>query len=179
MNFKKITRTDARLITPYLDIWNELITRIPPDTILTKSQLTDMIVSEVHADEGAYRTQFVGALIRWSLSRGDLTKIGTEHFVRIGVSRESVVALAQHVALGGLFVVEETPGTFYGYEDLQWADGTRERHFTMFARNIGDSMRWAMFSVPIKVPLGADDEPQWTERTRGFVLKRLETLMLM
>ena len=176
MKLPRVSRTDVRLITPYLDIWNEFVSRIPPDTIHTKAQLTDDMMSELQ--EGAYREQVTGALIRYSISRGDLSKIGTEHYVKIGVSRESVIALSQHVSLAGLFVEEESPGTFLGYEDLAWADGRTERHYTVFARSVGETMRWGIFSVAIIVPW-VDGRPEWDDRTRGFMVKRLDTLALM
>lgn len=175
---KPLSRTDNRLITPHLDVWNDLITKTSPDTILTRNELSNLIASGY--EEGPYRDQFVGALIRYSISRGDLVKIGTEHFVRIGVSRESIIALSQHVALAGLFVEEESPGTFLGYEDLHWADGKKERHYSMFARNVGDTTRWAIFSVPIIVNLEeVTENPMWDDRTRGFIAKRLEWILVM
>lgn len=173
----KITRTDARLITPHLDGWNEIITRIPPDTVLSRDEMTNLMASD-HV-EGPYRDQFMGALIRYSVARGDLVKLGSKDYVRIGVSRESVIALSQHVALSGLFVVEDSPGTFLGYEDLAWEDGRRERNYVAFARNVGDIFRWTICSVPITVPLDGNDQPMWDDRTRGFLAKRLEHLMLM
>lgn len=177
MKMPRLSKTDARLITPHLDLWNDIITQIAPDTILTKQELTLRIASDY--EEGAYRDQFVGALIRYSLARGDLTKLGSEHYIRIGISRESVVALSQHVSLAGLFVTEDQPGTFLGYEDLAWEDGRRERHYSMFARTIGESTRWIICSVPIIVPLDEMDQPQWDERLQGFLSRRLESLMLM
>ena len=173
----RISRTDARLIAPHLDVWNDLISKIPPDKILSKAELMNMIAGD--REEGAYRDQFVGALVRYSLARGDLSKLGGEFYIRIGLSRDSVVALSQYVSLAGLFVVEDSPGTFLGYEDLAWEDGRRERHYTMFARSVGESMKWLICSTPVVVELDENDQPKWDDRTRGFVAKRLEWTMLI
>lgn len=173
-SLSKISVTDHRLINPHLEFWAQVMSEIPPDSVLTNEEI-DKRIPETYT--GEYRRQFVGALIRYSLARGELKKLGKHHFVRVGRSRESAVELAQLMSLGGWQAEEISPGTFLGYEDLEHEDGRRERHYSCFARRAGESFRWMIVSVPIVQSL---TEPfQRDERTQKMIAQRLDALSLM
>lgn len=176
MTVNKISLSDTKIITPHLLPWTEAIGGVPADAVLTKPDLDKLLAGDYF---GAYRDLLLNALIRYSLARGELVKMGTRHYVRVGRSRESAVELAQIMSLAGWLAEEISPGTVLGYEDLAFEDGRRERHYNVFARRIGETFQWIIASKPIICRLGEDGKPVMGDRENGLVARRLETVLLL
>ena len=176
MAVNRISISDTKLIAPHLLPWTEALGGIPADAVLTKDDLDKLLAGDYFGD---YRTLLVNALVRYSLARGELAKMGARHYIRVGRSRESAVELAQLMSLGGWLAEEISPGTVLGYEDLAFEDGRRERHYNVFARRIGETFQWLISSKPIVCRLGDDEKPVMDDRANGLIARRLETVLLL
>lgn len=176
MAVNKISMSDMKLITPHLLPWTEAIGGIPADAVLVKPDLDKLLDSSYF---GTYRDLLLNALIRYSLMRGELAKMGARHYVRVGRSRESAVELAQIMSLAGWLAEEISPGTVLGYEDVAFEDGRRERQYNVFARRIGETFQWLIASKPIICALGEDGKPILGDRENGLIARRLETVLLL
>lgn len=172
----KISISDTKLITPHLLPWTEALGGVPADAVLTREDLDKLLAGAYFGD---YRSLLVSALIRYSLTRGELAKMGARHYVRVGRSRESAVELAQLMSLGGWLAEEISPGTVLGYEDLNFEDGRRERHYNVFARRIGETFQWLIASKPIICKLDDSGKPVMDDRANGLIARRLETVLLL
>lgn len=172
----RISLSDTKLITPHLLPWTEALGGVPPDAVLTKADLDKLLAGDYF---GTYRDLLLGALIRYSLARGELAKMGSRHYVRVGRSRESAVELAQIMSLAGWLAEEISPGTVLGYEDLSFEDGRKERHYNVFARRIGETFQWIIASKPIICRLKDDGKPDIGDRESSLIARRLESVLLL
>lgn len=171
-----LSLSDTKIITAHLQRWVDLLGKVPPDTTLMHADLEAMIDQKYGVE---YRGLLLGALIRWSLSKGLIERLGRKHYIRVGRSRDSAVSLAQIMSLTGLLAEEYSPGNILGYEDVVSEDGEhRERHYSVFCRAIGDSFQWIHVSKPIVVDMEGE-KVLIEDHHRTLIARRLEFVLLM